>query len=67
LDTTEGPLAHDVDELKSQGGPGRTFAFAEIKSGRLKAKKMGRRTIVLRSDLLSYLEALPAARGGEIS
>jgi hypothetical protein len=38
---------------------GRTAVYGEIKSGRLRARKRGRRTIVLPGDLRRYLESLP--------
>lgn len=38
---------------------GRTKIFEEIKEGRLKARKFGRRTIILRDDLLTWLNDLP--------
>ena len=38
---------------------GLTTLYAEIKAGRLRARKLGKKTLVLRSDLRSYLEALP--------
>lgn len=38
---------------------GRTAVYEEIKSGRLKARKLGRSTIVTEADYLAYLEALP--------
>ncbi|CDX30875.1 Phage excisionase (fragment) [Mesorhizobium sp. ORS 3359] len=40
-------------------GIGRTHAFGEIKAGRLRARKSGRRTIVLRSDAEAWAQALP--------
>ena len=43
-----------------RAGVGRTFIFEEIRSGRLKAKKAGRRTLVLREDLTAWLQALPS-------
>lgn len=52
-------LSVDVDEVKLYGGPGRTMAFHEIKAGRLKARKMGSRTVVLMEDLAAYLRDLP--------
>lgn len=53
--------SYDISELKAAGGPGRTVAYAEIRSGRLKARKIGRRTVVLAEDLDAYLASLPEA------
>jgi hypothetical protein len=56
-------LAYDISDLKSVAGVGRTRAFEDIKAGRLKARKNGRRTLVLALDLNEYLAALPDASG----
>jgi hypothetical protein len=40
---------------------GRTTTFREIAEGRLKARKIGRRTVILRKDAEAYLNALPPA------
>ena len=37
----------------------RSSIFEEIREGRLKARKFGRRTLILRSDLMEWLHALP--------
>jgi hypothetical protein len=41
---------------------GRTAAFAEIKAGRLIARKRGRSTIILIEDADAWLQSLPAVR-----
>jgi excisionase family DNA binding protein len=40
-------------------GIGRTKIYEAIAGRRLKARKLGKRTIVLRSDLQEFLAALP--------
>ncbi|UVK41499.1 DNA-binding protein [Mesorhizobium sp. AR10] len=40
-------------------GLGRTSAFGEIKGGRLKARKVGRRTIILATDAETWAASLP--------
>jgi hypothetical protein len=42
-------------------GIGRSLTFSEIRAGRLKARKIGRRTIVNREDAVAYLRSLPIA------
>ena len=37
--------------------------YNEIKALRLKARKLGRRTVILRSDLVAYLHSLPVKDG----
>lgn len=54
-------LAYSIKDLIEIHPGGRTAIFAEIKGGRLVARKMGARTIILRSDYESYLESLPKA------
>ena len=55
------PLSYSIAEAVQVSGLGRTKLFAEIKGGRLPARKFGSRTIVLAEDLKRFLEALPAA------
>jgi excisionase family DNA binding protein len=38
---------------------GRPKIFAEIKAGNLKARKLGRRTLILDSDVREWLASLP--------
>ncbi len=55
------PLAYSVSDAVKVSGIGRTTLFAEIRAGRLPAKKLGARTIVIADDLAAYLAALPSA------
>jgi excisionase family DNA binding protein len=56
-------LAYAVDEINEVVPLGRTKTFSEIAAGRLKAHKIGRRTVILAADLHQYLAGLPAAEG----
>lgn len=58
-------LAHSIDGVVKETGLGRTGVFKAISEGRLRARKSGRRTVVLDADLQSFLQALPviAPRG----
>jgi hypothetical protein len=40
-------------------GPGRTTAYTEIKVGRLRARKCGKRTIITEDDAEDWLRRLP--------
>jgi len=51
--------AYRLSELKELGGPGRTKAYELVASGKLRAKKAGRNTIVTREDWLKHLAELP--------
>jgi hypothetical protein len=48
FDTT---FAYTIEEATRIATCGRTLLYAAIKSGSLKARKMGRRTIILDADL----------------
>ena len=53
-------LAHSIDDVVALSGLGQTTIFAEIKQRRLLAHKCGRRTLILKDDLLKWLSTLPA-------
>jgi excisionase family DNA binding protein len=57
--TKQDRAAFRVEEVAKAAGIGRTLVFAEIKSGRLLARKVGRRTLVTEADLRNWLSALP--------
>jgi hypothetical protein len=55
-----GRLAYTVDELAAAiGGAGRSKLYEEIRAGKLKAKKLGSRTIITTPAAHAYLDALP--------
>jgi hypothetical protein len=57
---TERPqLADSLNEFARQHGIGLTTVRAEIKAGRLIARKLGRRTIIAAEDARAWLEELP--------
>jgi hypothetical protein len=53
------PLAHDVGDVVRITPFGRTSVYAAIKEGALKARKFGRRTVILDEDLRAWLASLP--------
>jgi excisionase family DNA binding protein len=55
----ESPLAYSIPEACAAASIGRSALYEEIKSGRLRAVKSGRRTIILERDLRSWVEGLP--------
>jgi excisionase family DNA binding protein len=55
-------MAFSILEVSELTSLGRTAIFAEIKAGRLVARKQGRRTLILATDLEGWLRALPAVR-----
>jgi hypothetical protein len=59
MPTDSASQAHSVGEFCNLYGIGRTRAYAEIASGRLKARKVGARTIITAEDARAWLAALP--------
>ncbi|MHB2211445.1 helix-turn-helix domain-containing protein [Methylobacterium sp. CM6257] len=57
-----GKSAHSIAEVIERAGSSRTTIYAEIAAGRLKARKLGRRTLILDKDLEDWLATLPLAR-----
>lgn len=53
--------ALSIPEVSSVSGIGRTKIYEAIANGSLKARKAGRRTLILRDDLKAFLAALPVA------
>jgi len=51
--------AMSIEEFCDRYGIGRTTAYAEIKEGRLRARKCGRRTIITDDDGDEWLQHLP--------
>lgn len=52
-------LVYTIEEFADLTGLGRTAIFDAIKSGRLPAKKWGRRTVILAEDAMAFLSNLP--------
>jgi Helix-turn-helix domain len=52
-------LGYSIDEAVDASGSSRTEIYEAIKGGQLKARKRGRRTIILDDDLRDYLRRLP--------
>jgi excisionase family DNA binding protein len=50
-----------IAEACAVAGLGRTKIYQAITEGTLKARKCGKRTLVLRDDLRAFLASLPAA------
>ncbi len=53
-------IALTIPEAASAANLGRTSLYAYIKRGDLLAKKVGRKTIILTSELRRFLESLPS-------
>lgn len=59
MNTTAQPAAYDLATAVAVSGIGRTRLYAYIKAKKLKARKAGRRTVILASDLQAFLDSLP--------
>jgi excisionase family DNA binding protein len=53
--------ALSIPEVCAATAIGRTKIYSAINDGSLKARKFGKRTIVLRSELQDFLTSLPSA------
>ena len=51
--------AFTIREAVEAGAGSRSVIYEALNAGTLKAKKRGKRTIILATDLAEYLEALP--------
>jgi excisionase family DNA binding protein len=60
--TDHKPLSYSIAEARSVTGLGRTTLYEAIRSGKLRARKHGRRTLILRSDLADWLATLPTVK-----
>jgi excisionase family DNA binding protein len=52
-------LAYAIREACEASGIGRSSIYELLKSGALRARKHGKRTLILESDLRRWLEKLP--------
>ena len=55
-------LAYSIAEACARSGIGRTAIYDMINSGKLIARKRGRRTLILADDLRRCLELLPPVK-----
>jgi hypothetical protein len=52
-------LAFSIRELANKGPIGRSSIYNQIAAGRLRARKIGRRTVILDEDWRAFLESTP--------
>ena len=53
------PIAYSIADAAKAAGVGRTLIYQEIKAGRLRVRKCGKRTIIPADDLRAWLNKLP--------
>lgn len=51
-------LSYSIDEVCAVTGIGKTKIYQLINSGALRARKLGKRTIILKDDLEAFLSSL---------
>lgn len=56
---SEDKLAYDINDAVDAGAGSRSMIYEALRRGDLKARKRGRRTIILKDDLAAYLASLP--------
>jgi excisionase family DNA binding protein len=62
MNTSEHRLAYSIGQASTRTGLSRTTIYALIKSGKIEARKSGRRTLILSDALDAFLSQL-ARRG----
>ena len=58
--STHSQHAMSIAEFCRAYGIGKTSAYAEIASGRLRVRKVGRRTLVLKEEAEAWASSLPS-------
>jgi excisionase family DNA binding protein len=53
--------AYTVPEICKKGKFRKTTFYQQVKAGRLRARKLGSKTLVLPADFLEFLKSLPDA------
>jgi excisionase family DNA binding protein len=59
--TASTTIAYKVRQVANRLGIDRVGVYALIRSGRLIARKYGKRTLILESDLEAFIQSLPKA------
>ena len=54
-------LSYSINDACDEINCGRTKIYQEIAAGKIKVRKLGKRSIILADDLQAYLNSLPIA------
>jgi excisionase family DNA binding protein len=60
IDLKDAAIAVGIDEAARLIGVGRTLLYREIGEGRLRIRKVGKRTLVPIAELTAWLQRLPS-------
>ncbi|WP_426025261.1 hypothetical protein [Brevundimonas sp. TSRC1-1] len=63
MDRDNRPTAFSVRQFCEMHAIGRTTFYEEVKYGRLRIRKLGKRTLVLREEAERWISALPSPEG----
>lgn len=63
MDRDDRPTAFSVRQFCEMHAIGRTTFYEEVKYGRLRIRKLGKRTLVLREEAERWVGALPSPEG----
>lgn len=59
-DNSPKKMAHSIESASAAADVGRDKIYEAIRTGQLRAKKFGRRTIITDEDLRTFIHNLPA-------
>jgi excisionase family DNA binding protein len=62
MDPADTALAYTISQATRVAGIGRSKLYLEMASGRLRARRLGRRVLIEASELRRFLASLPDAR-----
>jgi excisionase family DNA binding protein len=59
---SEAPIALSPSDVCRSYSIGKTQLYAEIKAGRIKTRKLGRRTLIAAADVQAWFNSLPVSK-----
>lgn len=65
MSTNVTPQAFTISEICDRNKTGKTKIYEEIREGRLRARKIGSKTIITHDDEQAWRDALPVLKLGE--
>ena len=61
IDHTDKPIAVTIPEATRLSGIGRSKLYELFRRGDLKPRKLGKRTLIIRTELEAYISSLPVS------